>query len=252
MNDKIVPFEFEHRQVRVIDQAGEPWFFAKDVCDALGYVNSRDAIARHCKASDTVVIRDGIPGNPNVTIIPERDVYRLIMRSNLPAAEAFEELVVGTILPPIRKTGRYEAPISDKIRRETEDWYRAKVVGDRALSVMYGKAAGYDQLLNAQGAITVRTAAKLLGIKHVYKCLQEERIIHRSHGAWLPVTVHLNAGRFRVKLILIYDKETGGARWYPQVLVTAKGIDYLRHKFAPQLPGSQDWQQLQFQFPCEN
>jgi anti-repressor protein len=43
-------------------------------------------------------------------LLPERDVYRLIMRSKLPSAEAFEELVVGKILPSIRKTGRYEAP----------------------------------------------------------------------------------------------------------------------------------------------
>jgi len=42
-----------------------------------------------------------------MTIIPERDVYRLIMRSKLPAAERFEEWVVGEVLPEIRKTGSY-------------------------------------------------------------------------------------------------------------------------------------------------
>lgn len=40
-------------------------------------------------------------------IIPERDVYRLVMRSKLPAAERFEEWVVGTVLPAIRKDGAY-------------------------------------------------------------------------------------------------------------------------------------------------
>jgi prophage antirepressor-like protein len=33
------------------------------------------------------------------SIIPESDVYRLIMRSRLPAAERFEEWVVGAVLP---------------------------------------------------------------------------------------------------------------------------------------------------------
>ncbi len=43
------------------------------------------------------------------SIIPERDVYRLIMRSKLPAAERFEEWVVGEVLPSIRKHGGYIA-----------------------------------------------------------------------------------------------------------------------------------------------
>ena len=42
-------------------------------------------------------------------LIPERDVYRLIMRSRLPAAEEFEDWVVGTVLPSIRKNGGYVA-----------------------------------------------------------------------------------------------------------------------------------------------
>ena len=52
----IVPFDFNGAQIRVIrDDKGEPWFVAKDVCDVLGYVNPRDAIAKHCKG---VVKRD--------------------------------------------------------------------------------------------------------------------------------------------------------------------------------------------------
>lgn len=37
-------------------------------------------------------------------VIPERDVYRLIMRSKLSEAMQFEEWVVGTVLPGIRKS----------------------------------------------------------------------------------------------------------------------------------------------------
>lgn len=46
-------------------------------------------------------------GQQSVNVIPERDVYRLIMRSRLATAERFEEWVVGTILPSIRRTGGY-------------------------------------------------------------------------------------------------------------------------------------------------
>ncbi|WP_281257971.1 Bro-N domain-containing protein [Caenispirillum bisanense] len=47
--------------------------------------------------------------DPQTNVIPERDLYRLIMRSKLPAAERFEDWVVGEVLPAIRKTGRYDA-----------------------------------------------------------------------------------------------------------------------------------------------
>jgi prophage antirepressor-like protein len=89
------------------DEQGEPWFVASDVAKVLGYKQTHLAIRDHCKAAmSTRVNRTGTSGgNPNVTIIPERDVYRLIMRSKLPQAEAFEEWVVGEVLPSIRKHG---------------------------------------------------------------------------------------------------------------------------------------------------
>ena len=38
---------FENFKIRIItDEQGEPWFVAKDVCEALGYSNTRDAIAK--------------------------------------------------------------------------------------------------------------------------------------------------------------------------------------------------------------
>ena len=69
---------------------GEPWFVAKDVAELLGYVNPRKAVSDHCKGAtgDGVTIRDAIGREQSMTIIPELDVYRLIMRSKLPAAEA--------------------------------------------------------------------------------------------------------------------------------------------------------------------
>ena len=97
----LIPFTFGDHQVRVIEIDGDPWFVGRDVAEVLGYANTRDAIATHCKAakSDGVVIRDAMGREQSATIIPERDVYRLIMRSKLPAAERFEEWVVGEVLP---------------------------------------------------------------------------------------------------------------------------------------------------------
>lgn len=116
----LIPFQFEAHAVRTLAINGEPWFVARDVASVLGYSNINDAIGRHCKG----VVKRDLPtssGIQSFSVIPERDVYRLIMRSKLPAAERFEEWVVGEVLPAIRKTGAYsvsqpeppQAPILD-------------------------------------------------------------------------------------------------------------------------------------------
>ena len=102
-------FMFEGNEVRVLrDEKGEPWFVAKDVAETLGYTDTDQAIRTHCKATKTYPV-NSTGQVRNVKIIPERDVYRLVMRSKLEGAEKFEEWVVGEVLPAIRKTGSYSS-----------------------------------------------------------------------------------------------------------------------------------------------
>ena len=73
---------------------------AKDVAEALGYKTTQKAIWDHCKCAELLkgVESKGLTSSPRgITIIPERDLYRLIMHSKRPQAEAFEEWVVGTV-----------------------------------------------------------------------------------------------------------------------------------------------------------
>lgn len=99
----------EFGKVRTIVKDGEPYFIGKDVADILGYSNTRDALAKHVDDEDknTVAIRDGIQGNPNLVIINESGVYALIFGSKLPAAKKFKRWVTSEVLPSIRKTGSY-------------------------------------------------------------------------------------------------------------------------------------------------
>jgi prophage antirepressor-like protein len=116
-------FSFHGLLVRVIDDGnGEPLFIAKDVAEALGYANTSKAINAHCKAVSTCHTEMGGQVRA-VQIIPERDLYRLVMKSKLPAAEQFEEWVVGQVLPSIRKTGQYSAPAPNN----------SKIVGELAV-----------------------------------------------------------------------------------------------------------------------
>lgn len=102
-------FNYEETPIRVIEQDGEPWWVAKDVTDVLGYTNSRKALKDHVDREDknTVTIRDGIRGNPNMTIINESGLYALIFGSKLESAKRFKRWVTHEVLPAIRKTGSY-------------------------------------------------------------------------------------------------------------------------------------------------
>lgn len=100
-------------QVRVVPIDGEPWFVAKDVTDILGFKNGRAAVQQHVlPGQSTVVNHDNGGPNPYLSLISEAGLYRLIMRSNVPAAAKFQAWVTDEVLPTIRKTGAYVDPAS--------------------------------------------------------------------------------------------------------------------------------------------
>lgn len=109
-SSSLIMKSFENYQIRIItDEQGEPWFVAKDVCEALGHTNSRKALADHVDEEDrnTVTIRDGNRGNPNQAIINESGLYSLILGSKLDSAKRMKRWVTSEVLPSIRKTGSY-------------------------------------------------------------------------------------------------------------------------------------------------
>ena len=86
----------------------EPWFLAADVCRALEISNPSQAITRlDDDEKNTVRISDGIQGrgNPNVNVISEPAVYKLVFRSNKPEAKAFLRWVTHDVLPKIMRSG---------------------------------------------------------------------------------------------------------------------------------------------------
>lgn len=99
----------EFGTVRTLETAdGKILFCGADVAKALGYSNSRKALADHCKEKG-VTKRDTLTkgGIQELTYIDEGNVYRLITHSKLPNAERFETWVFDEVLPEIRHTGRY-------------------------------------------------------------------------------------------------------------------------------------------------
>lgn len=112
MNNQLQMFKYEHDnqldRVRTVEINGEIWFVASDVAKVLGYKRPIEAVRQHCKERGTAKRR--IPtssGNQEVVLINEPNVYRLIVKSQLPSAEQFEQWLFEEVIPSIRKTGSY-------------------------------------------------------------------------------------------------------------------------------------------------
>ena len=124
MKNAVQVFEnAEFGRVRTIEVKGSPYFVGKDVAEILGYSNPRDALAKHVDDEDknTVAIRDGIQGNPNMTIINESGLYSLILSSKLPTAKKFKRWVTSEVLPAIRRTGSYKSRKDDAMQEKRID-----------------------------------------------------------------------------------------------------------------------------------
>ena len=107
---KLTTTNFLSYNIRVlVDEHGKEWFVAKDVAKVLGYKNPLDAIQKHCRSAikDGFAFRDSIGREQKTPIIPRADVFRLVTKSKLPAAEEFEKWVYEEVLPMIQKTGAY-------------------------------------------------------------------------------------------------------------------------------------------------
>lgn len=114
MNELQIFNSEEFGEIRTVTIDNEPWFVGKDVATALGYSNTRDALATHVSEEDknTVVISDGKRGNPNQVVINESGLYALIFGSKLESAKRFKRWVTSEVLPTIRKTGSYQKPMT--------------------------------------------------------------------------------------------------------------------------------------------
>lgn len=106
MNELQIFKNAEFGEVRVVEHEGQPWFVASDVAKALGYEKPNNAVNEHCKKVNKFSYPNSGQLQP-YNIIPESDVYRLVMRSNLPKAIEFQDWICEEVIPSLRKTGGY-------------------------------------------------------------------------------------------------------------------------------------------------
>ena len=192
---EIAPFDFKGNRLRTLtDSQGEPWFVAKDVCDILEISNNRDAISQlDSDEKNTVVISDGIPGNPNKTIISEPGLYKLIMRSRKPEAKEFQRWVTHEVLPSIRKHGVYatEATIDRilanpdfgiKLLTDLKEERAKRTEAEKTIERQKPLVTIAQEFIQADGTITITDAARYF--KQVDPNIKRETVFNvlRAYG----------------------------------------------------------------------
>ncbi len=123
--------------VRTMSLDEKFYFVGKDVAEALGYKDPSSTISKHCKHPRKTTIevpcQNGNVVKTQVSLIPESDVYRLIIKSKLPEAEKFEEWVMEEVLPQLRQCGVY---ITETATKESIDYQK-----------LYGKTRIYNTFM---------------------------------------------------------------------------------------------------------
>ena len=105
---ELVPFVFDGHEFRHLLINGQPWFVASDACAILGLSNTTAALKgiRRDRLTFGEVI-DSLGRKKKTRAINESGLYRLILRSNKPDAERFQDWICDEVLPSIRKTGQF-------------------------------------------------------------------------------------------------------------------------------------------------
>ena len=119
-------FIYNNNQIRTVLIDGEAWLVAKDVCEALGIQNHKDAISGLDEDEKCgVAITDPIGREQVTSVINEPGLYKLTFKSRKPEAKKFTRWVTHEVLPSIRRTGSYsvnqEAVTRPVVRQEDHD-----------------------------------------------------------------------------------------------------------------------------------
>lgn len=240
----------EFGDIRTVEIDGKPYFVGADVAKALGYAKPNNAVSTHCRYT----LKRGIAtkqGNMSeMVLIPEGDIYRLIIRSKLSSAERFERWVFDEVLPSIRKNGGYimgQENLSDselmakailvaqktiEHKNQIIEQQKAKIEADRPKTIFA------DAVSTSHTSILIGDLAKLIcqngvqtGQKRLFQWMRENGYLMKSGASYnMPMQRYIEQGLFEVKESSVQNPD-GSVRVTRTTKVTGKGQLYFINKF---------------------
>lgn len=242
----------EFGEIRTLLINNIPYFVATDIAKVLGYKNPRDAVNRHCRW----VVKHDVPHPQSkdktikVNCIPESDLYRLIVNSELPAAQEFEHWVFEEVLPSIRKHGAYMTP--EKIEEALlnpdtiiqlattlKEEQQKRIQAERQLEEQKPKVIFADAVSTSRTSILVGELAKIMrqngidtGQNRLFQWLRDNGYLIKRKGTDynMPTQYSMDLGLFEVKETVITHAD-GHTSISKTPKVTGKGQIYFINKF---------------------
>ena len=234
----------EFGQVRTLVEDNKILFCANDVAKALGYKIPKDAVKQHCRGAVKHLLTDSLGREQETNFIPEGDVYRLIIRSKLPAAEKFESWVFDEVLPTLHKTGSYNMAklpnFDDPVAaaRAWADAVEARRQAQKQIEADKPKVLFADAVATAKTSILIGELAKLIkqngydiGQKRLFNFLREKGYLIKRKGVDynMPTQKSMNLGLFEIKERTI--NHTDHVEIVKTTKVTGKGQIYFINLF---------------------
>lgn len=237
----------EFGQIRTITDNDGIYFVGKDVAQALGYSNQRDALARHVDDEDKGVVKRDTPGGvQDVTTINESGLYSLVLSSKLPSAKRFKRWVTSEVLPALRRQGGYMLTGANETPEQI--MARALKIADEALKRkdaliegMKPKAMFADAVGASDNTCLVGELAKMLrqngvdiGANRLFKRLRNEGFLGKYGSNYnVPTQRSMELGLFRIKEATIRHPD-GHVTLRRTPKCTGKGQCYFMKRYASQ------------------
>lgn len=185
--DQLHTFTFGQVTLRALLLAGEPWFVAKDVAQALDYSDAQ-AMTRRLDP-DELQNRRFVGSNPRgENLVNESGLYSSIMGSRKPEAKAFKRWVTAEVLPAIRKTGTYQTPQTLEERSLSIITELTGVVAEQKalIAEIEPKAEVYNRVLTPEHSFGFRQLVSALrehfpvNEADIKRVLRERGLIHQQ------------------------------------------------------------------------
>jgi prophage antirepressor-like protein len=185
---QLIPFQFDSHDVRVlVHDSGEPWWVAKDVCDALGYGNHNQVIQRLDDDEKGIHSLDTLGGTQQVSLVNESGLYNLVLGSKKPEAKAFKRWVTHEVIPAVRTTGNYRSmPVTPQVKDPA-----IQMIIDMAVQLDEARTMAQEAHAAAHASELVAARAEgkadmAMGETHRYTL--EEFILLNGMGKEFPLT----------------------------------------------------------------
>lgn len=246
MNELEIFKNEEFGEIRTVEQNGQIFFVANDVAKILGYKNPSDATNKHCRNAIMAWGSDSLGRRQEFKMIPESDLYRLIISSKLPSAEKFEKWVFEEVLPTIRKHGAYMTDekafdvlhnaggLADLLQQAAEQLKQKDVQIER----MKPKALFADAVASSKNSVLIGELAKIIkakgydiGQNKLFTWMRENGYLMKTGEAYnQPTQKSMELGLMEIKKSTINNPD-GSIRTTTTTKITGKGQVYFVNKF---------------------